>query len=186
MALQDILQAIVSDADKRIADLAALHEQSLRALRTEHEDQLARTQARITQDRDQKMRQMKEKAESHARMSKSKALLALKQENMDKLYAEALKALVALPKDKTEQFLSLCLRHIQGTGVICPSVAHEAILQKILPAGCRLGKPIKASGGFRFESDKEEYDCTYEFLVHTLLRQHTEVLAANVLFSTNE
>lgn len=182
MALQNILDAIVGDADKRIADLTAAHKQFLKELREDSEQRLARKRTQIGEQRDQRMRQMKEKTESHARMSRSKALLKRRQEFMDRLYADALDQMVNLPKDKTEAFLELCLKQITSKGTILPAKSQEAILKKILPSGCTLGDTIDAVGGFRFVSDKEEQDFTYEFLIHRLLREQTEVSAAAMLF----
>jgi vacuolar-type H+-ATPase subunit E/Vma4 len=185
MALQNILDAIVDDADKRIADLTAAHKQYLKELREDSERRLARKRSQITEQRDQRMRQMKEKTESHARMSRSKALLTRRQEYMDRLYTEALDQLVSLPKDKTEAFLAQCLKQIKGKGTIMPAKAHEAILKKLLPTGCTMGETIDAVGGFRFASDTEEHDFSYEFLIHRLLREKTEVSAAEMLFPAN-
>lgn len=182
MALQHILDAIVGDADKRIADMTAAHKHYLKELRDESERRITRKRTQIGEQRDQKMRQMKEKTESHARMSRSKALLARRQEYMDRLYAEALDELVNLPKDKAEAFLKLCLKQIGGKGIIMPAASQEAMLKKILPDGCTLGETIDAVGGFRFVSDKEEHDFSYEFLIQRLLREKTEVSVSEQLF----
>lgn len=182
MSLNHILDSIVADADNRIAELTSAHKQYLKELRQESENKLARKSQQIAEQRDQKMRQLKEKTESHARMSQSKALLARRQEFMDRLYADTFNALVALPKDKTESFLKHCLKQVHGKGVIQPSKAHEAVLKKILPAGCEMGEPITAAGGFRFISDTQEHDFTFEFLIHRLLRDATELKAVTQLF----
>ncbi len=182
MALQDILNAIVGDADKRIADLTSSHKQFLKDLREESERSLTRKRSQIAEQRDQRMRQMKEKTESHARMARSKSLLALRQEYMDRLYKDAFDALVALPKDETESFLALCMKQIDAKGTVHAAKAHEAIIKKLLPSGCTLGESIDAAGGFRFVSDKEEHDFTYEFIINRLLRDATELKAVALLF----
>ncbi len=186
MALNDILDAIVGDADKRIAEATAAHKQFLKELREESERRLSRKRTQIAEQRDQKKRQLKEKTESHARMSYSKAVLARKQEYIDRLYAEAFDALTHLPKDKTETLLEKCLKQIDAKGVIHPAKAHEAMLKKMLPTGCTMGDTIDAAGGFRFVSDTQEHDFTYEFIVHRLLRSATEVDAASALFPAQD
>lgn len=182
MALQNILDAIVGDADKRIADLTAAHKQFLKDLREQSDRNLERKQLQIAEQRDQKMRQMKEKTESHANMNKSKTLLMHKQVYMDRLYAEALEHLVKLPANKAEAFLGECMKHIHGKGVILSAASQEAVIKKLLPDGVTLGESIKAQGGFRFVSDTAEHDFTYEFLIHRLLRDATEVTVGNLLF----
>lgn len=182
MALQDILDSITGDADKRIAEATAEHKKRMKDMREESERSINRKRVQITEQRDQKKRQLKEKAESHARMVRTKALLAKKQEYMDTLYADVLDALTKLPKDKTEALLEKCLSTVKGKGTIVPSKHHEAALKKMLPDGCEMGKAIDSAGGFRFVSDKEEHDFTYEFLVRGLLRPQTEVKMAHELF----
>jgi vacuolar-type H+-ATPase subunit E/Vma4 len=182
MALQDILDSIAADADGRIAEAKAEHKKRMKIMHEESEHAVNQKRFQLIEQRDQKKRQLTEKAESHARMVRTKALLAKKQEYMDKMYADVLAALIALPKDKTEKFLEQCLKHIKGKGTILPAKAHEAMLKKMLPDGCEMGKAIDASGGFKFESEKEEHDFTYEFLVHGLLRPQTEVKLAQDLF----
>ncbi len=185
MALQNILDAIVADADKRIADLTAAHKQFLKDLRDQSDRNIERKQLQIAEQRDQKMRQMKEKTESHANMHTSKTLLSLKQEYMDRLYAEALQHIVALPANKAEAFLAECMKHVHGKGIILPSASQKALIQKLLPNGVTLGDSLQSVGGFRFISDTIEQDFTYEFLIHQLLRDATEVTAGNLLFPSN-
>jgi vacuolar-type H+-ATPase subunit E/Vma4 len=186
MALNDILDAIVGDADKRIAEAAASHKQHMKEMREESERKLSRKRTQITEQRDQKKRQLREKAESHARMTRSKSVLAAKRRHMDSLYDTVFDLLKNMPKDKTEKFLELCLKQVTSSGVIRPAKAHEAIIKKMLPKGCELGSAIEASGGFRFESDTTEQDFTYEFLVGQLLRPATEVRAGSELFPVHD
>lgn len=182
MALQDIFNSIIADADRRIAEAQKEHKQRMKDMREENERAINRKRHQIAEQRDQKKRQLKEKAESHARMTRTKALLARKQEHMDALYADVLSQLIALPADKTHAFLAGCLDRVHGKGVIMPAKTHEAMLKKMLPDGCELGKAIEAAGGFRFASEKEEHDFSYDFLVYGLLRPQTEVAVSHKLF----
>lgn len=182
MALQDILDAIKTEADERIATARTQHHANMKAMRDASEQLLARKRQLLKEQKEQKMRHIKEKAESHARMLRNKTLLARKQECMQKLYDQVLKDLVTLPKDKTESLLRQCLSVIKEKGVVYPAAPHEALLKKLLPDGCEMGKPTSASGGFRFASSKKEYDFTYEFMVENIILPQSEVRVAGDLF----
>lgn len=185
MAIQDILSAIIVDADHRINDAAADHRKRMKEMREESERALSQKRIQINEQREQKKRNLKEKAESHARMLRTKALLTKKQEYMDQLYADVLNSLSELPKEKVEAFLKQCLGSIHGKGVIRASKAHEALVKKHLPDGCEMGPSIDAVGGFSFESDTEEHDFTFEFLVNGILRPQTEISTSKQLFPTS-
>lgn len=184
MALQTILDTIVAEAEKQIAELTSAHKQFLKQLNEDSEDRLARKRTQIAELHDQHMRQLKEKTDSQARMTRNKTLLACKQKLMDRLYDEAFKHLVGLPQDKTQALLALCLKQIPGPGVILPAKAHKTTLEKLLPKDCTIGETIDAAGGFRFVSETVEHDFSYEFLVYKLLREQTELSAAEQLFPT--
>lgn len=182
MALQDILDSIIGEADKRIADATATHRERMKVLREENDRATMRKRTQIGEELEQKKRQLKEKAESHVRMVRNKALIAKKQEYMNDVYGQVLQQLSNMPKDTTEKFLKACLSHVHGKGVLSPSKTHEAFLKNLLPAGCEMGKAISAAGGFIFSSEKEEHNFTFEFLVHDLLKPATEIQAAQLLF----
>lgn len=186
MAFNDILDAIVADADTRIGDATSAHKQFLKHLREESERTLLRRRGQIAEMRDQKMRQIKDKADSLARMDRNKSMLLRKQDYMNKLYNAVFASIVALPKNETETLLKHFLKNITDEGVIHPAKAHEAMIKSMLPKGCTLGAPIDAAGGFRFVSATQEHDCTYEFIVHRLLRPATEVRAATDLFPSQD
>ena len=182
MALQNILDAIVQEADDHIAALQTNHRQTMRELREASERALAKKKRLIADDKEQRMRRIRERAVAQAQILKSRLMLARKQECMDKLYERVLQDLTHLPHDRTETFLKHCMKHLRGTGVIRPAKAHEEILRKLLSDGMEMGKPIDSIGGFRCSSAKEEHDCTYEFLVHGLLRPLTDIDASHRLF----
>lgn len=183
MALQDILDAIAHEADDTIAAAQEQHAKAMQQKREAYEHAIAKKRAQIHEQKEQKKRQMKEKAESHARMLKSKLILAKKQELVDRLYADVLHSLASLPQDRTQTFLTEALKQVRETsGVIQPTAAHMQHLKKVLPEGMSLGEPLTATGGFRFLSDEQEQDFTFEFLVRSLLRPLTEVQTAQKLF----
>lgn len=183
MALQNILDAIVREADERIAHEAAKQRADLKRLREESERRLAAARTQIADQKERKIRQIREKAEARGYLLQRQALLAKKQECMDRLYGMVMDSLLALPARTTESFLKHCLSVTPGKGVVRATKNHEAIIKKLLPKDCEMGATLDARGGFRFSSDREEYNFSYEFLIESVLRPLTDVTSAHDLFS---
>lgn len=184
MALQDILNAIAKETDDRVQAAQTQQRAKLKELREESERRLLQKRRQIADQKELKMRQIRDKAESHARILQSQEIMRKKQDCMDGLYSEVLSALQNLPKDQLQRFLAGCIAQIDSKGTIYPASQHEEILKSILPPGYTLGTPITCDGGFRFSSNKEEHDFTFEFLISQVLRPTTDVTAALNLFAS--
>ncbi len=182
MAIQDILDAIVREADEKISAESSRQRAHLKQLRQESERRLASVQMQISHQKENKINQLREKAESRGRLLQSQSILATKQDCMDRLYRMVMDALLKLPADQTEELLKKCLATTQGKGVVYAAKDHEAMMKKLLPKGCEMGGTLNASGGFLFSSEKEEYNFSYEFLVESVLRPLTDVTSAHDLF----
>jgi vacuolar-type H+-ATPase subunit E/Vma4 len=186
MALQDILTAITHEADQRISTAQSDYKQRSKALREQRELAILDAQQRINEQKKRKMTQLKERAEAHAHMISRHALLQKKQELLNDTYSHVIDALADMPKDKMEAFLKTCLSDIKSKGVIHPAKGSEAILKKLAGDDQTIGDSIDARGGFLFIGAKEERDCTFEFLVHEVLRPATEVRIAHELFPSEK
>lgn len=186
MALQDILSAITAEADERISSAQAGHKKLMKEMKEQGERNVLDTQQRLQEQKRRKMTQLKERAEAHAHMISRHALLQKKQELLNDTYDQVVAALVALPKDKMEAFLGHCLKGIHSKGVIRPAKASEAMLKKLAGDKFEMGETVDAQGGFVFVAEKEERDCTFEFLVREALRPSTEVDAAHKLFPSEK
>jgi vacuolar-type H+-ATPase subunit E/Vma4 len=182
MALQHILDAIVNDANNRIQQINANSKKHLKDAQEASEKRLTDSRKRIAESVDQKKRQLKEKTLSYALMHKRKVLLENKQQHMDDLYNTVLQKLTELPKDHMEKLLKACLGTLPSSGIIRPSAAHEAMLKKLLPKDYEMGEAIAARGGFIFSNDTQEYNFTFEHIVHNILRPATEVHIAHEIF----
>jgi|GEM_PF-1791391 len=184
MALTDIFKAITTESETRANAALKAHQEKMKSMHDEAQHFIEQKRQRVEDQKKQKMQQIKEKAQSHARMVRNRTLLAKKRECMDRVYQKVLQDMVLLPADKTEILLQQCVSAIQEIGTFHPAATHEDMLKKLLPPGCKLGKPVAAKGGFLFDSPKKEYDFTYEFLVENLILPKSEVNVAAALFST--
>ncbi len=183
MALQDILDAIVEEADKQIADARAAHQKELSKMREDSERNLSTKKQETAVQKEQKKNQLKTKAQAHGEAIRRNELLKKKQELLDSLYKKVTKKLCSLPEKEVEPLLRECIKLIKEKGDIFPSEAHENILKKLVPSQqFSMQKPTKAQGGFLFVSKDIEQDFTFEHLVEHALRPATELDSASQLF----
>ncbi|PIR48327.1 hypothetical protein COU80_05145 [Candidatus Peregrinibacteria bacterium CG10_big_fil_rev_8_21_14_0_10_55_24] len=184
MALADILVAISSHADQRIAEARTVHQKHLTQLREASERAIAGKKQSIAQQKEQRKNQLKAKAENHAAMVKRNALLRKKRELLDSTYAAVTEKLSALPPNTVEPLLRACLKSIRGKGIIHPARKHADLLKRLADsAQFSMGEPIDAAGGFLFSSLKQEQDCTFEHLISEVLRPQTELEVSRSLFT---
>ena len=183
MALQDILTAITQQADKKINDARGVHQKGLTKIREEGERTVAERKQEIARQKETKKAQMKAKAENAADMHVKNSLLSKKRYLLDKTYEEVVENLSKLPDEKLEPLMRACLKSITAEGTIQPAEKHIVLMKKLADSSkFKMGSTIKAKGGFRFISDKQEQDCTLEHLVAEVLRPATELEIAQTLF----
>lgn len=184
MALQDILDAIIAQADQQITSARSGHQKRISEMREAAERSQAKKKQDLAMQKEKKKAQMQLKAQAHAETSKRNTVLQKKRELLDQLYSKTLEQLAALPDDKVEPVLRTCLKSITTKGTLHPSEAHAALLKKIAPSEqFTMGKPVSTKGGFIFSSPKAEQDCTLEHLVKEWLRPQTELDVSQKLFS---
>jgi len=184
MALQDILAAISAEADKQITDARLVHQKQLTKIREKSERDLATKKQEIVVQKEQRKTQLKAKAENAAAMYERNAELKRKQDLLDRTYNQVIDELTKLSDDKIEPLIRSCLKSIKTKGVIHPAAPHEKLLKKLADSSkFTVGESIKAKGGFRFVSDTQEQDCTFEHLVAEVLRPGTELEISQTLFA---
>ncbi len=183
MALSHIRQAITSEADSVIKSLTADHTSAVQTLKDAHKQSLQHVRTTISQQKTQKLHQLRSRAEGHASMLTRHAVLQRKQEILNDLYQSVAESLAKLPAADLEKLLHQWIDTLPEGGVILPAKPHAAILKKICGSKHELGESIPASGGFRYVGKRENRDCTFEFLVQEILRPETEIAIAAQLFA---
>lgn len=176
MALNDILQHILEDAEARISAAKNDQHQRLATARVTNERETEAEIARIRQGKEAKKIQMRERAESHSIMARRHAILKKKQELIAQVYAEVLMQLSNAPEAKLEKFFEACLKRVHGEGTVHAAKAHEAIVKKLLKdTKLSMGDASHASGGFVVSTETEIHDFTFPFLIENILRPRTEL-----------
>nr|MBP7114468.1 hypothetical protein [Candidatus Peribacteraceae bacterium] len=128
MALQDIITAITSHADRDIAALRAAHEQRVKEKRTKHKDALASLRSTMLQEVETRKGQLLLKVKTHSAVERRNRIATVKQAVINAAFAEAIAMLAALPDEKIEPLLRACLKRIKGNGTLYASKRHEALL----------------------------------------------------------
>lgn len=185
MALQDIITAITSQADRDIAALRSAHEQRAAEMRTKQRGALDSLRSTMLRDVETRKSQLLLKVKTHAAVERRNRISGVKQSVINAAFAEAIAILSALPDEKVEPLLRACLKQIKGKGTLHASKRHETLLKKIAPSEqFTIGGVADAIGGFRFVGATSEADYTFECLVHGILRQKKGLDIANLLFTS--
>lgn len=185
MAFNDILEAVTS-----------AHREKLSALRAQHETEVARMDASLADaEREavehfasecaRKKKNMERQIVSHARMAGRLSILKAKKKQLDDVYAGVLKRLAAMPPKEAEDVLKKLIDACPEGGSLRPSSPHVALVTK-LAGGRAVGTPVDSVGGFVYESAMRERDCTFESLVHNVVRPATELAVSNALFPSGK
>lgn len=185
MALQDIIAAIVSQADQEIEQHRAKHRQEISLIKEEAARYLASKKQEINQQKELKKKQLFSKAQAHASSLKRNSALQNKQELLNGLYEEVLSKMSALPEKDTEKILVACLKKLSKSGTIYPAKKHESIIKKLAETGFKFGEAINSKGGFLFESATQEKDFTFESIIKNYVRPATELEFSHSLFKSD-
>ncbi len=183
MALQDIITAITTQADRDIAALREAHEHRVKGMRSQHTEALKTLRSTMLQEVETRKSRLLLKVKTHAAVERRNRMSAVKQAVINAAFAEAIAILATLPDEKVEPLLRACLKRIRSKGVLHASKRHVALLKKIAPSEqFTVDSDIDAIGGFRFVGTTSEADYTFEHLVHGVLRQKKELDVAHLLF----
>ncbi len=185
MPFHDLLNAIVSQTDADIARLKDAHAKRVEALRRETKEWIAEREQDIVRRTNDRKNELFAKAEAHAFQERRRKVTQMKSDLLDAVYDRTVDALAGLPSAKAEKLLEALLDGIPGSGVIRPTAAHRAILKKIADKRFTLGEDVPGKGGFLFQGEHEERDCTYENLVQNVFRPRTEMQTLRTLFSSS-
>lgn len=186
MSFHDLLNAIVAQTDADIARLKEAHASRVTALKQETKGWIDARERDIDQRAADRRKEIIAKAETHALQERRRKVTQCKRDLLDDIYGKAVEALASLPAAKTETILASLLDGIDGDGIIRPTSAHRAILKKIVGKRFELGEDVPGAGGFLFQGEHEERDCTYENLVENSLRPKTEMGVLRSLFPSKE
>lgn len=185
MALKDILKTLEAEAEARIKEIEDKSKQEIKELKAEHSRRMKKererflTVAKVKAQKDAEMKLFAKKFEL------KNEVLNRKREIINQVYNQALDKLRKLPDSEYGKIIKKLFKNItgEGEGVIIPAKGREGITKKAA-YGMNLkvaDKSIDSAGGFVWQSEKVNFDNTFEQLLDDI-RHETEMEVARELF----
>ena len=189
MALTDILQKILEEADDKVADIKAITEKEEKELKANYKKMTEDKISEIESNKTKKKEDVDRKMSTLAKMEKRNQLLSAKQENVNKKFEEALAGICNFEDSKIENLLVALIKKLPKVdgGEITPAKGKKAITEKALKeAGSEysVGEEGLFKGGFILKSEKMEVDYTFEGIVLKNLKSKIIPQVAEKLFSS--
>lgn len=185
MALSHILDAVSASAEEQIQTLTDSHEKRVLHMRESADNEISEIERTVRQRTDEQCRQLVSEAEARSLQEHGARMLAARREVLDEVYEEALQEIGNLPEDRVKPLVLEWLQSlpVESEGDIRPAERHEQLIREALQkhSPITIGSSIQTSGGFRFESEKEERDYTFEGITHTVLRPKTERAVVEII-----
>lgn len=186
MALLDIIQKIVSDAEKSAAEMVANAEIEAASIRTSGETEAKEEEYKIEEMGKKKGEQIRKKVENLAAHQKKSAILAEKRAVLIEVFEGAKKEVANLPQQEKERILTSLLSEItEAEGVIHPTKSDVNIIEPAMKkAGknFKMGELVSGMGGFQFVSPNLEMDFRFNVLLDRELSKKLEGELSILLF----
>lgn len=185
MALSHILDAVSASAEEQIQTLTDSHEKRVLRMRESADGEISEIERTVRQRTDEQCRQLASEAEARSIQEHGARMLAARREVLDEVYEETLQEVGNLPEDRIKPLVLEWVHSLplESKGVVYPAERHEQLIRESSQKypTITIGNPIRTSGGFRFESEKEERNYTFEGIVDTVLRPKTERAVVEII-----
>lgn len=187
MALDDIIQSILAEAE---SEAQKIKQQGIAEIEVLKKDYQAKTEAeekRIVALAKKEANKKTEQAKFLALSQKKAALLTKKQAILDQVYQQALIKLSKLPETDYQKLIAGLIKKLEEKqGEIIPVKGKETLTKEALK---KSGKPFQLStktvagnGGFVFQTAKMTIDNRFSVLIEHA-RSETEMAVSKILFS---
>lgn len=190
MALQDILQKITSDTNKKAAFMKQVVDDEIKKIEEEAKDKAELRKEEIEEKIKVQANSIIEKSKTLAHMESRSKLLFQKRELIDLSYEELINELVALNDTEYVKIISSMLKSLSNTvkkGSLIVPENRKKLMGELLKK-LELDYHIKDSssnmkGGFILHKGKIEYNYTFDYIIQKSIRVNTELEVAKILFS---
>lgn len=187
MALQDIIQKILDDAEmeaKALLDSSRIEADGLLAQSAVDAEA---TNAAIEKKGEGKISQLHKKVENLARHEQKTRTLQVKRGILDKAFTKAKDDIMNLPDQQKKDILVNMITHIDSSkGVIHPTQGEEKIIESALKDSKKsftIGKSVPGKGGFLFVAPTSEIDFRFDVIIERELLKKMESEVSQLLFA---
>jgi len=190
MALSDLIEKIVSEANKKAAFMKQVSDGEVKKILEEANKKAELQKEAIDKKADEKSSSVLGKAKILASMESRSELLKGKREIIDSAYTNVLKGLREMDSSKYTELIAKMLKTLSGNtssgSLLIPVSRKKETEQAIKDA--KVSFEIKDStddfaGGFILFNDDVEFNFSFSYLINKIIRPTTELDVAQVLFS---
>lgn len=189
MALNDILQKITEEADKKTAFMKQVASKEIKKIEEEAKAKAEAKKKEIEEKIEINSISIIKKSKTLAQMAGRSQTLKEKREVIDKAYEEVESELNSMEDSKYSELMSKMLRHVmksaqKGT-LIVPADRKKQMQDALSKANADFqieSDTDEFKGGFVVASGKVEINLSFPYLIQRVVRPATELEVAKILF----
>lgn len=186
MALDDILQKIKKETEKKIEEIKEKNQQEIKKIEERYQKEIQKRKEQILDLAQKEGKKRIESRRIQLVLETKNLLLKKKGEILDEIYKEILEKLSKLNDQDYFKLIFNLIKNCSREGEIISAKDREKITQKaILESGRKYilaKKSLPIKGGFIFSTPHLEIDYSFENLIK-IIREKTEIEVAKILFS---
>ena len=190
MALNDILQKISTEADKKATFMKQVVNNEISKIQEEAKIKAAVRKSEIEEKIQLQSISIIKKSKTLAKMVGRSQTLKEKREVIDKAYEEVEKELEALDGNEYLKLITAMMKYVKKSfskgNLIVPSHRKKLTEEAIDKADVEFhikDETTKFKGGFIVMSGKIEINLSFPYLIQNIVRPDTELEVAKILFS---
>ncbi len=185
MALTDILQKIIEDAEASVQESLKDAKAKTKEISKKHDVLTAEITAEMQAETLRKKASMEQKIDAHLNMESKSEEALLKTKILKEVQKKALQELVALSPEEHQKILTHLLMSVSEAGTVHPAKGQRSTLERAMQSSgvsYSLGEEADISGGFLFVGDTVDVDGSYETLLMKEVLPKIETELSKILF----
>ena len=190
MALSDIIQKIIDEANKKAAFMKQVSDDEIKRIQVEFQTKAEVRKQEIATSVDQKCSSALDKAKILAKMENNSLLLKEKREVIDAVYSDAKKELIGMGASDYLKLLTNMVKHASESmpkgSLVVPNGQKKQVEEAISKVGADYHIKEETGsfkGGFIVHDSKTEINFSFTYLIDNIIRPSTELEVANILFN---
>lgn len=189
MALSDIVQKILDDANLKAKQISSKSEALMKEINIENESKIEKMIEEKEVEVQKKEKAMISKTNNLILGERRNLLLKKKREILADVFEKAKKVLSQTSDKDLEEIITGAFSTIsEEEGIIYPAKGSKSLIENVMKkAGksYKIGNEKDFLGGFIFVSNDSEIDLTFEAIIDKIIKPKLELDIAQLLFNKN-
>lgn len=189
MALQDIIQTILSEAEKKAQHIHDSTQKRINEYKSKVDSEITQQKADVDALAQQKKSEIDRKLKTTLSMEKRNQLLKVKRQTINNVFDKALSELCQLKDDEYLKVLEAIGTYVKIShlkeGKIIPAKGKKKITESFIQSqNSKLSVESEGdfAGGFIIQTEKSEIDGSFEALMNAIIKSHCESEVSKILF----